>query len=272
VYVWDTSDWHQQAVMEGHQRPVTAVAFSPGSEVLASGSTDGTTILWDPVGGTAQVTAPGKCLGFARDGLRLAFHHGLRLGVWDVATGQACRRFHYGRAGNRMLWHSNIDIEGLDFGWGGRLLALCGNDGVRFWDVAAGDEVGFLPIGRHETALFVGDGTRLFTFGRTGLRCWPVAPARGAPAATLRVGPPERFNVPANQDFLRAARDRDGRLVALTDQRKRDVLLVDVARASTTAVSPGLGPAFDLDLSPDGRWPDGRWRSARTAAGSSVAP
>src|SRR5258708_6807451 len=78
-------------------------------------------------------------------GHRLAFHQGLQTGIWEVATGRECRQLRYGRVGNQMASIATC-AEDVDFGWGGRLLAACGNDGVRFWDVAAGQEIGFLPI------------------------------------------------------------------------------------------------------------------------------
>jgi WD40 repeat protein/tRNA A-37 threonylcarbamoyl transferase component Bud32 len=254
AYVWDTANWRQQAVLEGHQKPVTAVVFSPTGEVLATGSLDGTTRLWDPISGTALLTAPGRCLAFNQTGGRLAFHKGSELGIWEVATGRTCRQFRYGRTGNRRLWHNIISVEDLDFAAGGRLLAACGNDGVRFWDVSAGEEVGFLPIGRHEAVLFAPGGKQLFTYGRTGLRCWPVEPQPGAGGTTWRVGPPRRLPAPANQESLRVGRDRTGRLLAVNDRARRQVVLLDLARRTSRALARQGMPVGDLDLSPDGRW------------------
>jgi WD40 repeat protein/tRNA A-37 threonylcarbamoyl transferase component Bud32 len=254
AYVWDCRDWHQQAALEGHHKPVTTVTFAPSGELLATGSTDGTTRLWDPISGTALVTAPGRCLGFDRDEHRLAFHEGLELGVWEVATGTACRQLHYGRLGNRTVAHSIASVEDVGFGARGRLLAACGNDGVRFWDVAGDGECGFLPLGRHETVLFDADGKRLVTYGRTGLRVWPIEAGAGDPPSTLRIGPPRRLPVPPHEGRLRACRDRDWRVLALADSGNQQVLLVDEARSSVTAVARGPRGVLDLSLSPDGRW------------------
>jgi WD40 repeat protein/tRNA A-37 threonylcarbamoyl transferase component Bud32 len=254
AYVWDTATWRQQAVLEGHQRPVCTVAFSPSGEVLATGSTDGTTRLWDPISGTALLTAPGRCIAFDRTGRRLAFHKGLELGIWEVATGRTCRQLRYGRTGNRRLWHNIVSVEDLDFGAGGRLLAACGNDGVRFWDVAAGEEVGFLPVGRQEATVFGPGGKQLFTYGRTGLRSWPVEPQPGATATTWQIGPPRRLPAPASHSLLRVGRDRKGRLLAVNDEADRQVVLLDVARRATRALARERAAVDYLDLSPDGRW------------------
>jgi WD40 repeat protein len=252
-YVWDTASWRHQAVLEGHHKPVTTVAFSPTSAVLATGSEDGTTRLWDPVSGTALLTAPGRCVAFDRSGRHLAFHKGLELGTWELATGRACRQLRYGRTGNRRLWHSIVGVEDLDFGAGGRLLAACGNDGVRFWDMGTGEDVGFLPIGRHEATLFGPGGERLFTYGRTGLRCWPVGP-HPADSTQMQIGPPQQLLAPGNRIFWRVSRDGEGRLLAVNAEANRHVVLLDLTRRGARVLAEEPTPAEHLALSPDGRW------------------
>jgi WD40 repeat protein len=234
--------------------PAIALVFSPDSQFIASSSSDGTTRLSDPISGTTLVSAPGRCVRFNRDGRQLAFHKGVRMGLWDVATGRECRQLRYGRVGNQMPHHSIVSIEDLDFGWNGRLLAAAGNDGVRFWDVAAGEEVGFLPIGRHETAFFDQGGTRLFTYGRTGLRCWPVALKPATLPTTVMVGPPERLDSTTGDDGLRACRDRDGKLLAITDPVNHRVTILNRAQSSRRNVSRDDWNVLNIDMSPDGRW------------------
>jgi RNA polymerase sigma factor (sigma-70 family) len=46
VRVWDTRTGREDAVYSGHQGPVLAVAFSPGGELVVSGSADQTVKLW----------------------------------------------------------------------------------------------------------------------------------------------------------------------------------------------------------------------------------
>src|SRR5262249_48647349 len=147
VHVWDAEGWQQQAVLEGHQGWVLAVAFSPTGELLASGAVDGTTRLWDPVAGRQLVTAEGVPLGFGADGRGPAFRRGARVGIWEVADGRECRVLHHGRVGNRAPWLSAKGPEMLDFSPDGRVLASAASDGVRLWDVAGGREVAHLNAG-----------------------------------------------------------------------------------------------------------------------------
>jgi WD40 repeat protein/tRNA A-37 threonylcarbamoyl transferase component Bud32 len=250
AYVWDTEDWQLQAVLEGHQGQVDALAFSPAGELLASSSLDGTTRLWDPVSGTPLVSAPGKLIRFDAAGRRLAFHRGRELGVWEVAAGRECRQLRYGRVGKGGPWGLIGDIEGLSFGAGGRLLAASGNEGVRFWDVASGADVGYLPVGRQARLFFDAEGKGLYTSGRSRLRRWPVEPE--ANAGVFRIGPPRAFAFTANEN-LWTGRDHTGRLLALNDVTNARVLLLDVPRWSATALAEHSPVINSISLSPDGR-------------------
>lgn len=211
------------------------------------------TRLWDPISGTPLVAALGRCERFDPSGRRLAFHQGPRAGIWEVAPGRECRQFRYGRIGNRMHGLASAAFD-VDFGWNGRLLVGCGNDGVRLWDVAAGEEIGLLPIGLHDTAFFDAAGTRLFTYGRTGLRCWPVEADPTSSAARLRISPPRMYPVPGNSYGRGAALDGDERVLAVSDAKNHRVILLDLARMSQRSFLVQDWFVNNLDQSPDGRW------------------
>ena len=47
VRIWNTDQSTAQAVMRGHLSAVSVLALNTGGEILASGSLDGTVILWN---------------------------------------------------------------------------------------------------------------------------------------------------------------------------------------------------------------------------------
>ena len=47
IRLWNARSGAYQQTLEGHNGPVTSVAFSPDGGTLASGSFEGTILLWD---------------------------------------------------------------------------------------------------------------------------------------------------------------------------------------------------------------------------------
>ena len=47
VRLWDVASGQEKATLQGHTGNVSSVSFSPDGSILASGSFDGTILLWD---------------------------------------------------------------------------------------------------------------------------------------------------------------------------------------------------------------------------------
>jgi WD40 repeat protein/tRNA A-37 threonylcarbamoyl transferase component Bud32 len=90
VKLWDVATGQERGSLKGHTQPVTSLAFSRDGRTLASGSMDSTIRLWEVATGPelATLKGAGYSLVFSPDGKTLASWSGVRVKLWDVATGQ----------------------------------------------------------------------------------------------------------------------------------------------------------------------------------------
>ena len=51
IVLWDLETRAVRRSLRGHTKPLTSLAFSPDGALLASGSLDGSAMIWDPVSG-----------------------------------------------------------------------------------------------------------------------------------------------------------------------------------------------------------------------------
>ena len=124
-------------LLEGHQRPIYAAAFSPDGKTLLTGSYDKTLILWEVATGKALRTFTGHLEGvtsvaFFPDGKRaISGSYDKTLIIWDVASGEPIKTLG-GHADGVMSVAVSAD--------GTRVLSG-GLDSVLIeWDIAAGKE------------------------------------------------------------------------------------------------------------------------------------
>ncbi|MGD8968029.1 MAG: ABC transporter permease subunit [Anaerolineae bacterium] len=117
----------------GHQEEVTALAFSPDGDLLASGSADTTIIFWEPETGEVRWSAIGhwstvNTMVFHPDGgTMLSGGEDNKIRTWRLPGGKSTAIFEGHLSG----------VNGVAFGWGPEMILSGGTDGtVRVWETA----------------------------------------------------------------------------------------------------------------------------------------
>ena len=251
IYIWDGTTGRQHAVLEGHRGRVIALAFSPTGNLLASSGWDGITRLWDVWSARALVSGPGHVLKFSPDGRRVGFTDGDRMGIWEVEEGRVCRLLQP-RSEMTEAWHSYRGHESIAYSPDGRILASAGGDGIRLWDTASALEITHLEIGYHEAVLFHPSRSRLFSYGRAGLKSWPIE--RDPAKPTIVVGPPQAIDVPFNRGWFQATCSLDGRTLAVTDDGNAQIIVMKLDQPSERVGLTSCSDVVSLALSCDGTW------------------
>ncbi|MFI6498187.1 AAA family ATPase [Nonomuraea typhae] len=163
VHVWDARDGRGTRTLRGHRAPINAIAFSPDSHLIATGSGDSPTCHY-------RDTPRNPCVVVSMSGDNTAR-------LWDTATGR--------QSGPPLVGHTS-PIRSLAFSPDGRFLATASVDGtIRLWDVPGRRQLGE-PLTGHSgqvnTVAFSPDGSRLVSGGADGtVRLWNV----GLPAGPL---------------------------------------------------------------------------------------
>jgi WD40 repeat protein len=245
---------------------LVSASFSPGGDLLAGLSSEGTVSLFDPahrkllrtlVGGEA-----GFNMGFSTNGNRLAASGGDFAFVWDVATGRQLLKATHAASSETltpMQWIYNTAITS-----DGKLLAYAARDDsvAHVWNVETGRQI--LEL-KHASAVaavsFNADGTKLGTGSYDGTaRVWEIPsgselervpvgggaevvafnPARGRFAAggmdgsvfvseTRRADRPAYFDLPADVPINSVAFSTDGQRFAMATSSVHRLSLVRIA-------------------------------------------
>ena len=155
-----------------HDSEVTSLAFSPDGTSLATATTDGMVILWDPATGerTAVVGGHASWVGavtFSPDGATLASQAGWDglVKLWDVKTQRTVATIENVRGGSAMAFSPD-----------GATLACASGELVKLWDVGTRVQIDSLAHrATVKVVAFSPDGETLATGTWKGVELWDVS-------------------------------------------------------------------------------------------------
>jgi WD40 repeat protein len=265
--VRDTTDAAFVTTLRGHVSASIECQFAPGSYLLATSSWDKTTRLWDAVSGECMAVANGRIRSlFSNDG-RLAFSRASSIGNWHISEMDECLSLTQTAWGqpDQQLGQYNW-AHAAEFSPDGKLIAVGSEGGVLVFDSFNGEKLATLVCPRCYTVLFEADGGGLLTYSDTGVQRWPISAA--AANGRDRIGPSATLFAPevAPSANRRAAWLPMQSGLAITDDGRSVVYLLDISRSRTTALQLAELPAkyrrfITVSVSPDGRWlATGGWK------------
>ena len=159
VILLDFATEQIKAIFDSHISPIRAVAFSPDGRLLATGSVDRTTKIWDVASGGLVVTIKGHegeifSLAFSPDGKTLATgSNDFTVRLWDIA---AVSEFD--------CIETEYRIQSLAFSPDGKIIASgsYNNSTTKVWDVSNGRQLAKIKgPGNSWGVAFSPDGKRL---------------------------------------------------------------------------------------------------------------
>ena len=200
IWLYDTLGYKERSLLVGHTADVICVAFSPNSQMLASGSVDGTVRLWNVETNQLQQTlvghrGPVESVAFSPNGRRLASGSiDATVRVWEVSP-----------SGDRTTWTANhkltlVDhtamVTGVAFSPDSQTLVSSSYDNtVRVWNPVTGVLKNTLTriwksidgyIDAAESVAFSPDGKVLASVGYHGgiitwdTETWELQPEQGS--------------------------------------------------------------------------------------------
>jgi serine/threonine protein kinase/WD40 repeat protein len=293
IHQWDVTTGQELSQLSRWKNDELRISFNRSGDLLASVGREQMLRLWEPRIGSELFHTPagfaGTSLRFGGDRLLAGGIKDDRLCLWEVVTGQECRRLIRNPARGEAP-HCPFSVSPA-----GPFLAVRTLDGFGLWDRHTGLPLASVQVGPLDDVAFEPSGT-LLTAGPAGIFRWALRPDPGA-AGTMRLGPPERLPLPgtrgaqvAGSAYGRAVVCAQcwGGLVLHAEQLDHPVRLEPHPGARSVAISPdrrwaatggedGTGVrVWDArtgeavkDLVPQEGWvrvgfsPDGRWLATR---------
>ena len=261
----------------GHKGKVWAVDFNEKRNLIATGGSDSTVKIWDPVSGKVLQTLRGHTrtvreVSFTTDGNQLATSSDDGTAkIWDLSSGKLLRTLFVKKSRDEAVYSADTsyttiyegDVPGIAFSPDGKYVATASSDGTAtVWNVSSG-EAKFVLEGHTDVVwkvTFSPDGRRIATASHDGTaKVWDAATGRELLTLTGHTG--ALWGVSFSKDGTRiatASLDKTARiwdantgreLLVLTGHRKavnRAVFSPDGRRLATSS-EDGTVRLYTLD-------------------------
>lgn len=160
------------STLKGHSHVVNSIAFSPDSNILASGSSDGTAKLWNVATSreiaTLKVGTAVTSVALSPNGKTLAFGSSdFTAKLWDIGERRELATFR---------GHTK-DVTAVAFSPDGRIFVTGSWDAtVKLWDTVTLQELGTIRADKNiESLAFTSDGMTLIAVMDGLVRYWSAA-------------------------------------------------------------------------------------------------
>jgi len=183
IKIWDLEKGGEPISLEGLEKQVDAVAWSPDGTRIASGSRDNSIRIWDSASGSKLMTLWGhralvNCVAFSPDGHRLVSgSDDSAVATWDLSTGAGPVPFF-----GHESWVNSVAFSPR----GERIVSGASDNTVRVWDATTSALLKTLR--GHDSAVrsvrFSPDGKRIVSAGGYTIKVWDAN--SGAELITLR--------------------------------------------------------------------------------------
>jgi WD40 repeat protein/serine/threonine protein kinase len=242
AYIWDAHTGKLITSLQGHQKSVRTLAFSPDGARVATGSFDNTARIWDAHTGDLVASLLGHqaivaALSYSPDGSHLATASTDKTArVWDANTGKLIVSLQGHEAA---VWSLAYSPDGS------RLATAGGGDATAgIWDPATGSRIASLQghQGLLATLAYSPDGTRLVTASDDKtIRIWDPNPH--SPVAIVQGHQDDVWKLAYSPDGTRLATNSDDKTTRIWDPNTGN--LVATLRGHEQRMN-------DLAFSPDG--------------------